>query len=280
VINIIAIFLITFRETLEASLIIGIMLAYLKKTKNTRYNNIVYIGIFAGIFGSFLSAFLFNKLAGGFTGRAEEIFEGVIMLVGSILLTSMILWMMNQKHVSKEIENKILKDINRKDKFGLFMLVFFSVLREGVETVIFLGSASLISKNNGFFGGILGIGVAMFLGYLIFVTSIKIDVKKFFNISSLILIFFAAGLTAHGIHELQEAKIVPTIIEHVWDVNPKAPIAEQGIYPALHENGAIGSIGKGLFGYNGNPSLIEVISYLLYLGIVFFVYRNIEKNKF
>ena len=85
------------------------------------------------------------------------------------------------------------------------------------------------------------------------------------------MIFFAAGLVAYGIHELQEAGVIPIIIEHVWDINP--PLNPDGSYPLLHENGYIGSILKGLLGYNGNPSLIEVLSYSIYLVLVLGLWR-------
>ncbi|MCK4755850.1 FTR1 family protein, partial [candidate division WOR-3 bacterium] len=113
-------------------------------------------------------------------------------------------------------------------------------------------------------------------GYLIFIGSMKINIKKFFDITSILLILFAAGLVAQGIHELQEAKIIPTVIEHLWDINPL--VNTDGSYPLLHEKGYIGSILKGLFGYNGNPALIEVLSYLAYGTIVFMLWRKISKK--
>lgn len=106
--------------------------------------------------------------------------------------------------------------------------------------------------------------------------SIKINLKKFFNLTSFLLILFAAGLVAYGIHELQEAKIIPTVRESLWDINP--PINPDGTYPLLHEKGYVGSILKGLFGYNGNPSLIEVAGYFIYLTLVFGLWRKIEKR--
>lgn len=259
-------FIITFREILEAALIVGIILSYLVRTKQTKYSNVVYIGVIFGIIASIIGALLFTSIAGGFTGRAEEIFEGITMLVGALLLTTMILWMMKQKHIARELEYKVSRELSEAHKFGLFSLVFISVLREGIETVIFLGAASFVSTDNNMIGALAGIIVAIFLGYAIFVGSMKINIKKFFNITSILLIIFAAGLVAHGVYELQEATIIPTVIEHVWDINP-----------ILDENGHIGSILKGLFGYNGNPSLIEVLSYFIYLVFVFVLWRNIER---
>jgi high-affinity iron transporter len=228
-------FIITFREVLEAALVVGIILSYLVRVKQTKYNNIVYVGIFSGIIASIIGALLFTILAGGFTGRTEEIFEGITMLVGSLLLTTMILWMMKQKHIARELENKVAAELTKAYKFGIFSLVFVAILREGIETVIFLRAASLVSTQNTMIGALAGIIAAMLLGYAIFLGSKKINIKKFFNITSILLILFAAGLIAHGVHELQEATIIPTVSEHIWDINP--PVNTDGSYPILHEKG-------------------------------------------
>lgn len=269
-------FIITFRETLEAALIVGIILTYLIKTKREKYNNIVYIGIVSAIVASIIGAFLFNAFAGGFTGRAEEIFEGIAMIFAAFLITFMILWMLKQKHIVIDLHKKVESKIKEQQKVGLFLLVFISVLREGIETVIFLGTASFVATTeNSIFGALLGITFAIVLGYLIFVGGKKINIKAFFNVTSIILILFAAGLVAHGIHEFEEAKIIPTYIEHIWDINPL--VNPDGSYPILHEKGAVGSILTGLFGYNGNPSLTEVIAYITYLVWIIFLWKNINK---
>jgi high-affinity iron transporter len=152
--------------------------------------------------------------------------------------------------------------------------VFVAILREGIETVIFLGSASFTSADNTMIGAVAGIVVAIIAGYAIFVGAMNVNLKQFFTLTSLLLILFAAGLVAYGVHELQEAGVIPIVIEHVWDLNP--PLHADGSYPLFHENGHIGSLLKGLFGYNGNPSLIEVVSYLGYLGLVVVLWRKQE----
>ena len=271
--------IITFRETLEIALIVGIILSYLAKTKQSKYNNVVYLGIVSGIVASIIGAFLFLKLFGQFEGFSEQIFEGITTLIGAVLLTTMILWMLKQKNVASELQQKVSKKIAEAKKLGLFILVFVSVLREGIETVIFLSAASFVSKENNLFGAFLGIIAAIILGYLIFVGSKKINIKKFFNITSILLILFAAGLIAHSAHEFEEAKILPPLIDSVWNLNPEAPRAAEGIYPLLHEEGYIGSILKSLFGYRASPSLIEVLVYLSYIIIVIILWRKIEKNK-
>jgi high-affinity iron transporter len=265
-------FLITSRETLEASLVIGIVLGYLGRTNQKEHNRFVYYGIGAGLLLSILGAFIFIKVAGGFEGRAEELFEGTTMLIAAFLLTTMILWMLKQKHIAKEIEGKVQKHLSKTDMgalgtYGIFFLILLAVLREGIETVIFMGAISYTSGID-FIGGLLGVVVAIIIGYLFFMGTRKINLKRFFNISSVLLILFAAGLVAHGIHEFEEAGVIPIVIEHVWDTNH-----------IINEDSMFGSFLEGLFGYNGNPSLVEVLAYVLYLGAIYIWYRRIESSK-
>ena len=264
-------FLVTSRETLEASLVVGIVLAYLNRTNNQNYRKTVYYGIGFGILASVISAFVFTFFAGGFEGKAEQVFEGITMLIGAFLLTTMILWMMQQRHISKEIEGRVERHLtNSKPLFshiGIFLLIFIAIIREGVETVIFLNAINYASGIN-FIGGTLGIIAAIILGYLFFVGFKKINLKKLFNVSSILLILFAAGLVAHGVHEFEEAGLVSGIITPLFDINH-----------ILNEKGIVGSFLKGLFGYNGNPSLLEVIAYAAYLGVIFILYKRIESSK-
>lgn len=270
--------IITFRETLEAALVVGIVLAYLEKTKQTKFNSSVYLAIASALLASVLAAVAFETVAGGFEGRSEELFEGVTMLLAAALLTTMIVWMGKQKHVREELERKVGAEVVEGHRFGIFMLVFLSVLREGVETVIFLGATGFRAESGAFgnlIGGILGIVLALAVGFLLFVQSRRLPIKKFFQATSLLLILFAAGLVAHGVHELEEAGVLPTVVEHVWDINP--PQNPDGSYPLLHEKGLVGGLAKDLFGYNGNPSLSEVVSYVLYLVFVGLLFKNIER---
>lgn len=264
-------FLVTSRETLEASLVVGIVLAYLNRTNNQSYRKTVYYGIGFGILASIIAALIFTFFAGGFEGRTEQIFEGITMLIGAFLLTTMILWMLQQRHISKEIEGKVEKHLMSSQPLfshmGIFMLIFIAVIREGVETVIFLNAINYASGIN-FIGGTLGILAAIVVGYLFFVSTKKINLKRLFNISSILLILFAAGLVAHGFHEFEEAGIVSGIVSPLFDINN-----------VLSEKGIVGGFLKGLFGYNGNPSLLEVIAWTSYLGIIFYLYKRIENSR-
>jgi high-affinity iron transporter len=138
-----------------------------------------------------------------------------------------------------------------------------AVVREGIETVLFLTAAAFsATPAQTVVGGVLGLAVAIVLGWLMFAAGKRLDVRAFFRVTSVLLILFAAGLVAHGVHELQEAALLPTVVEHVWDVNH-----------VLDEGGALGTFLKALFGYNGNPSLLEVFSYLGYLFAVLLATR-------
>lgn len=259
-------FLIGFREALEAALIIGIILAFLEKTDNKNLSRHVYLGIAAAIFFSAVFAFLFTKFFGGLEGQAEELFEGITMLIAAVLLTYMIIWMSKQKQVAKELQEKVHAQIEQRDHLGLFTVAFIAVFREGVETVIFLGAAAFSADESVLKGAVLGIFVALIIGFLIFELNKKVDIKTLFNVSSFLLIFFAAGLTAHGVHELQEAGTLNSFTEEAWNT-----------HNLLDEKSVAGGIAKSLFGYNENPSILEAIAYGFYFVFVALLFKNIEK---
>ena len=269
-------FIILFRETFEVALILGIVLGYLRRSGQTEYRKSVYLGLGAGVAASVLGAAMFQLLAGGFSGRSEEIFEGITMLAGAVLLTTLIAWMMRKSGQLRELERKVQKRVSGTRRLGLFLLIFFSVLREGIESVIFLSAATFASGESNLSGAAIGLAAAALLGVLLFRGALRINLRGFFAATNILLILFAAGLIAGGVHELQEAGVVPSIVEHIWDINPA--VAGDS-YPPLHENGLIGSLAKGLFGYNGNPSLIEAIVYVLYLFTAAGLWLRIRSRK-
>ena len=279
-------FIITFRETLEVSLVVGIILSYLVKTKETKYNPVVYVGIAAGVIASLIGAILFNKFANGFTGIHEQLFEGTLLLLGAFLLTTMILWMMQQKQVVAKMHEKLAEHLSKAQKFELFFLVFVAVLREGVETVIYLDAARYVAEADQLYGALLGIVAAIVLGYLLFVASVHVDIKKYFTVTSVLLILFAAGLVSHGVHEFEEVSQTlegetetadEISSEALWNLNP--PMNADGSYPLLHENGHIGAFLKELFGYNPAPTLAELLSYFGYILLVSFLWWRVEHKK-
>ncbi|WP_371805973.1 FTR1 family protein [Candidatus Lokiarchaeum ossiferum] len=261
-------FLITFRETFEAALIIGIIFSYLRKIDQFEKRKYVFMGTFLGILFSILGAIIFQSILGGFEGQVEEVFEGFMMIIGATMITTMVVWLHRQSKSFKYIETTINRSLDKSQSYGIFFLAFISVLREGIETVIFLSASTLSQESFSLFGSIAGIVVAIFVGMLVYKGIISINLRAFFNITSLFLIIVAAGLLSYGIHELQEANIIPTIIEHIYDINP-----------LIYEKGALGSLLNAIFGYNGNPSLIETLAYLIYLAITLFTYFGVPSIK-
>ncbi|MHA1929839.1 MAG: FTR1 family iron permease [Candidatus Thorarchaeota archaeon] len=279
---IIAPFVIALREGIEAALVIAIMLLYLRKSFQTDMRKFVWYGVTVAIVTSIGLALLMSQVWGIIDGPALAIFEGSVVLLAMLLLTTMILWMWRASaNIALEIEDATKEHTTLKSGTGLFLLALTLVLREGVELVLF--SAALVFQDDLFaIGGILlGLALAVILGIFLYHGSLKISLKTFFNTTSILLVFFAAGMLAYGIHELQEAGLLLIGPIEIWNINP--PLLPDGTYPLLHEKGEIGAIAKALLGYNGNPSALEVtayFSYLILIAIYYMKFRNhTEKSQ-
>jgi high-affinity iron transporter len=255
----IAALLITLREGMEAALIIGIVLGVLRKLGRADRSGPVWAGVVAAVMVSIVVALVLNVAGVAFEGRGEEIFEGIAMLLAAGVLTWMIFWMRRQgRQIQTELESDVRRAVRQKGAWALFSLAFVAVVREGIETVLFLTAASFSTSGlETLAGGALGLLIAVALGWLVFAAGKRLDVRAFFRVTSTLLILFAAGLAAHGVHELQEAGVIPTLVEHVWDVNH-----------LLDESSGLGIFLKALFGYNGNPSLWEVLTYVGYFAVI------------
>lgn len=262
-------FIITFRESIEAILVICIILSYLHKTNQKHLLRTAWLGVITGIIGSIIIAILFSLFVGEFSGFYEEIFEGITMLIGAILITYLIVWLLKRNR-TEYLHKKINDSVDKYKGIGLFLLVSLSILREGVETVLFLYGLAVSTGSFSLLGPILGLIAGLLVGYLVYKEIEWIPWKNIFFVTSLFLVLFAAGLVSSSMHEFSEAGLVSPIIEHVWDINP--PLNPDGTYPLLHDKGIIGGLAKGLFGYRGAPSLLEIISYVMYLLIVGIIY--------
>ncbi len=256
-------FLIGFRETLEAALVIGIILAFLEKTGRSNLNRHVYAGAAAGAVASLFLGIGFFHFAGGLEGANEKIFEGLTLLFASLVLTYMIFYMASQRRFLQRIQREVDAEAQKKHKLGLALLSFTTVLREGVETVLFLGAAVFVQADGkALLGALLGIAAAVFLGFLMLETSLKLDVKKLFQLTSILLLFFAAGLATQSAHEFQELGIIPVLADNAWDTEA-----------FLNQQSGIGRIARSLFGYSDRPAWLEVGVYLAYLCAVGLAYE-------
>jgi high-affinity iron transporter len=255
--------LITFRESLEAALVVGLVLAVLGKTNQRRLAPSVWLGLVAGVIASILVAWAFIRLLGQFEGREEQLFEGTVMVIGALLLATLILWTGSHSSGSK-LEGEASRAAGG-GWWGIALLVFVSILREGVEMVIYLGSSLSGGGTGVFIGGLIGIGVALVIGFLIFAAGSRFPLKGFFTATTALLVLFGAGLFGRAVGEFGEAGLIPPLVAPLWSL---APLVDGTPIPAFNEEGAVGSFLKGLFGYSSSPSLSQVIAYLAFVGAI------------
>lgn len=253
------------REGLEAALVVGIVLGALKHTGRDDLRASVWRGVIAAIGFSILGVLVLNLLGARFEGKTEQIFEGITMLSAAGLLTWMIFWMQRQgKQMQKALEAQIKQAANQTGKTAVFFLSFTAVAREGLELALFVtaiqmtGSAWLTLA-----GTVLGLGIAVALGWGLFTSTYRLNLQQFFRVTNVLLLLFAAGLVAHGVHEFNEAGIIPAIIDPIWDINAWLP-----------EKSSVGMLMTALFGFNGNPSLSEFFFYTGYLIVMIFAGWN------
>ena len=255
--------LITSRETLEVAIVVGIILTFLTKTDQLFFKRHVWYGVSAGVFISVLLAVLLEALFGGFKGKTEQLFDGILMLVTAGFISWMIMWVHQQKDVAKGIKEKVAYHAGKGYGLGIFFLVAASVFREGTEIVLYLKSSGLAGQSGQFYGAVSGILAAVILGYALFRYALRVNLSVVFNVTSVFLIMFAAGLVAHGVHESQELGILP-----VFSFDPIFNISH-----IIDNKGIVGSFLRTLFGYTSTPTLLELISYGSFVGFILWLKR-------
>jgi len=211
---------VTLREGVEAALVVGIILAYLKKTGRERLGRSVFQGLAAGIAASVVCAILFARL-----GITEEAYEGWLMLLGSLFVASMVYWMWRTaKGLKREIEQKVEAIATRSSgavTAGLFLLTFLLILREGVETVLFLGAIHLTTDSLlAWLGGILGLVLAVVFGFAFVRGTVRVDLGRFFKVTEIVLLILAAQLLIGGLHEFGERGSLPVGREEMRLIGP------------------------------------------------------------
>ncbi len=267
-----ATYLLSLREGLEAALIIGIVLGAVSKIRRTDLTPAVWLGALSAIGVSILTAIILTTVGMSLQDPGEAIFEGITMILAACILTWMIFWMSKQSRFLKsELESGVNKAVATTGKLAVFWLAFVAVVREGVELAIFV-TAAFFASNPGTLsseivqslaGTILGVGTAALLAWTLFATTVRLDLRKFFQVTGFLLILFAAGLVAHGVHEFNDVGWIPSVVEHVWNVDA-----------IISQTSLTGQLLQTLFGYNSSPALTEIIAYLGYIIIVAFFWRR------
>ena len=284
-------FIIVFRETLEASLIVGIIYTIL--IKNELYESIrkLWIGVAAALVFSILVGYLVYILKESFSNEsARALFESVFMFITAGLIWYVIFWL--AKHVSdrKQIEAETNTAV-QASTWGIFFVIFFSILREGFETAIFLLGSFSMTGSFSYLGFTIGAALAILIGYLVVVQGKKINLRSFFQATTLLLVFLASGMIAYGTHEAESYLVKSDNLQLIgledksdisrpWDIlRPKDSLDEtdnsffysydlegkQQYTHIMHDSGRVGVFLKGFFGYNSNPNYIELLFWIISL---------------
>ena len=258
-------FWLALREGLEAALVMGIVLGALHKLGYKQHRRYVWLGAAGAIGVSLAVAVALAAWGAQLEGKAATVFEGITMLLAALILTWMIAWMMVRgRHLQASLEGRVQQTVATAHQWGLFWLAFVVVAREGLELALFLAaSVFAASAYDVGIGALLGIAAAVALGWATLTMTVRLNLGGFFRVTSVIMILVAAGLVAHGVHELNEVGVIPVGVEHVWNFNSILP-----------DQSAVGQFLKTLVGYNGDPSMTEVLSYVLYLAAALFVLRQ------
>jgi high-affinity iron transporter len=265
-----AIFIVTFRETLEAAIIIGLIFSMLKvfwvEKKRKRY---ITIGIITGIIMSFLFAGGFQYFFWGFTGTTEKVYEGILMLVACAMITQFLIWTnSNFRNIWKKIKKTVQHIVTTNQLWMLSILAFASVVREWVETVIFLNALDFSFEGSDIWLALWWIITAIALSYILYFTIQKVNISKVLRVTNVMFILIAAWLLAHWIVEFQWAGVLPTILKPLFDLSW-----------ILSESEWFWAILKAGLSYDANPSLIAFAAWLLYIsGFTWYFYRKKKIN--
>ena len=270
-------YLLSFREALEAAVILSIVISYLSKTGNRQLTRYVWLGTTFALLASAVIAVSIASVYGGLSATAAKLFEGIAALVALTVLTAMILWMaFRGKMLKEEINERVGHVVDRKVAWGLATFSFVAVFREALETVLFLVPFGAGDPSGTVAGAVLGLASALVISFLIFSVGIRIDLRRFFYFSSLLMIFLAAGLFGYGVHEIVDyQKAVGTdtgwLGSYAFDIGIR-----EG--DPLHHKGAVGAVFAVLFGYSVRMEWARVIVHTAYLAafipLVVLAYRR------
>jgi high-affinity iron transporter len=261
------------REGVEAALIVSIILAYLAKTGNQRHFGKIWIGAAAAIAVSVIVGLVLFTTIGGFEEPAEQIFEGFAMLIAAGVVTWMLFWM---RRTSANIKGQLHEGVDRAlvqgGIFGLSILAFTAVIREGIETALFLmgqATAAGTRASSTLVGAIIGLILAVGIGFALYRGARVINLRTFFTWTGIGLIFIAAGLLSHGIHEFIEAGWISVGTATAFDISAILPHE-----PDAGPLGVIGSILRALVGYTSTPEWITFLAWAIYIAVVLFLYTR------
>jgi high-affinity iron transporter len=260
--------LIGLREGLEASLIIGILVAYLVKINRRDVLPKLWAGVGIAIALSVIVGVILETGLGELEGAPEEILAGSLSIAAAGLVTWMVFWMAK---TARNLKGHLEGNIDRSlagNGLGIMVVAFLAVGREGIETALFIWAAASATGETWLplVGAILGLGAAAFLGYLIFLGSLRMNLRKFFTWSGALLVLVAAGVLVYGIAEWQEAGLIPGFGMNAFDAS--AAIPAESWYGVLL---------RGTVGFSPEMTWQQVIVWILFVGITLTAFLRMSR---
>jgi high-affinity iron transporter len=254
-------FLIGLREGVEAALIVAIVLAYLVRTGNRTHAGKIWVGTAAAVVASLTLGVALFVTVGDLRQPYEQLFEAATMLLATAVVTWMLFWMRRQAaSVRGELHAALERVLGSGSAWGLALLAFTAVIREGIETSLFLVGQVTSAQAGGanvILGAIVGLGAAALIGWGFYTGSRRIDLRFFFRWTGIALVFVAAGLVSHAIHALAEIGVVTVGTASAFDIRAVLP-----------DETGIGEFLRALLGYSANPEVVTLGAYVGYLVIV------------
>ncbi|MGW2559880.1 iron uptake transporter permease EfeU [Streptomyces sp. NPDC001514] len=256
-------YLIGLREGLEASLVVCILVAYLVKTDNRSKLPPIWLGVGIAVALSLGVGAVLQFGSGQLTFEAQEMLGGGLSILAVGLVTWMVFWMRRTaRHLKAELHGK-LDEALAIGTGALVATAFLAVGREGLETALFVWSAVQATGDGArpLAGAVLGLLTAVALGWLFYRGALRINLAKFFTWTGALLVVVAAGVLAYGVHDLQEASILPGLDNRLFDISATIP-----------PDSWYGTLLKGIFNFQPNPSGLQALFWVLYLAPVLFLF--------
>jgi len=272
---VIANLLIGLREGLEAALVVSILVAYLVKTDRRHRLPLIWLGVAAAVLVSLGFGALLTFGPKGLTFEAQEIIGGTLSIVAVGLVTWMIFWMAG---ASRTLAASLRSQVDAADErtWTLPLIAALAVGREGLETALFVWAATKAAVRDGgsatepLVGALAGLAIAIALGYLLYAGAVRINLGRFFGVTGTFLVLVAAGVLAYGVHDLQEAGVLPGLYTLAFDVSAQVP---PGSLPGI--------LLKGIFNFSPAATVLEVAVWVAYVAVVgtLFVRRVLRPHR-
>ncbi|HTI18023.1 MAG TPA: iron uptake transporter permease EfeU [Trinickia sp.] len=265
-------FLIMLREGIEAALIVGIVASYLRQTGRGQWLPVVWIGILLAIAVSLFVGAAIQFASAEFPQKLQEFFEAVVGVIAVGVLTSMVLWMRKAartmaSELRASVDSALAQSGHRA--YGLIGMIFFSVAREGLESVFFL--LATFQQNEGVaapLGALLGVLCAAAVGYGIYAGGIRVNLKRFFRYTGVFILVVAAGILASSVRALHEAGL--------WNDFQTVVVDLSGVLPV---GSAAGTLFSGVFGYQDMPTVSELAAWATFLSVSLYFFLRPAPRK-